>query len=54
MMCAHLLSNHVILQLLLKNKVQTKGVIRPLQPEIYVPGVLRSFSCLSLWNYHDV
>ncbi|AQK56126.1 Lysine-ketoglutarate reductase/saccharopine dehydrogenase1 [Zea mays] len=25
--------------LLLKNKVQTKGVIRPLQPEIYVPAL---------------
>lgn len=42
-MYIHLLLNHVILQLLLQNKVQTKGVIRPLQPEIYIPGVLRSF-----------
>ena len=34
----HLFSCHVILQLLLENKVQTKGVIRPLEPEIYIPG----------------
>ena len=35
----HLFSCHVILQLLLENKVNTKGVIRPLEPEIYIPGV---------------
>ena len=34
----HLFSCHVILQLLLENKVNTKGVIRPLEPEIYIPG----------------
>ncbi|VAI61790.1 unnamed protein product [Triticum turgidum subsp. durum] len=28
--------------LLLQNKVQKKGVIRPLQPEIYIPGECRS------------
>jgi hypothetical protein len=33
-MYVHLFSDHVMLQLLL----QTNGVIRPLQPEIYIPG----------------
>ena len=37
-MYVHLFSDHVMLQLLLQNKVQTNGVIRPLQPEIYIPG----------------
>lgn len=26
------------MQLLLQNKVQAKGVIRPLEPEVYIPG----------------
>jgi hypothetical protein len=38
----HLLSPHVVLQLLLQNKVQTKGVVRPLEPEIYIPGECNS------------
>lgn len=28
----------IMMQLLLQNKVQRKGVIRPLEPEVYIPG----------------
>ena len=61
----HLLKPHVILQLLLQNKVQTKGVIRPLELEIYIPGecsldlvelpwratvLTRVFACVKHWR----
>lgn len=56
-MYIHLLLPHAILQLLLQNKVQTKGVIRPLEPEIYIPGecnVDHGFHACPLWNHRDV
>lgn len=40
-------------QLLLANKIQTRGVLRPIVPEVYIPGKLL-FSSLSEISVMDM
>lgn len=36
---------NMVLQLILEKKIETKGVLRPLEPEVYVPGNSNIFVC---------
>lgn len=33
----------LLLQLLLQNKIKTRGVVRPIEPEVYMPGIVICF-----------
>lgn len=34
---------NMVFQLILEKKIKTKGVLRPLEPEVYVPGISNIF-----------